>query len=273
MHVVQSEERAMKQTKELHLENCTIGKNVSEKYSPISGELYLKPFLDRGWEKTRGIFNNKGTKEWITLEHPNYKFLDTNDTIRIELLNSYDGSSALMIMGGIGRIACSNGLVVGKDFESFRFIHRGESVYKKLEQSYIPIMEKLDALKNKIEKLKAMTLNTKQVNELIINIYKEAVGKDTKTKKVTLLNIRNHILTQTQKPRRVEDSGLDAFTTMNVIQERMIRLGLFECSVNITDKELDRTQVVDISKNACEGKLSSIKLNEIITDKFLALVA
>lgn len=260
----------MNLTKQNHAENCTIAKKLSNQYAPVSSELYLKPFVDKGWTKTKGVFNNKGTKEWITLEHSNYSLGE--DKIRIELRNSYDGSGALMIMGGLGRIVCSNGLVVGKDFESFRFVHRGTSIYQRLEQSYDLIVAKLDSLKNKMDKLKQIQLNTQQVNNIIHEIYKEVVEKDTKTKKVTLLNVNTWILQQTQRPRRVEDEFTDAFTTMNVIQERIIRCGIFNCNVVKLDKELNSTEIVEVTKNASEGKLSSLKLNEIITEKFLDLV-
>jgi hypothetical protein len=261
----------MNVTKLNHAAKCKISHKLSNEYSPVSSELYLKPFVDKGWIKTKGVFNNKGTKEWITLEHPDYKLGE--DSIRIELRNSYDGSSALMIMGGLGRIVCSNGLVVGKDFESFRFIHRGDNVYERLEKSYDLIVAKLDELKNKMDKLKSIQLNTQQVNDVIHNIYKEVVEKDTKNKKVTLLNINTWVLQQTQRPRRKADESTDAFTTMNVVQEQIIRCGIFNCNVVETDKQLNQQQVKEVVKNRSEGKLSSMKLNEIITEKFLDLVS
>lgn len=258
----------MQTIRELHLENSDISDNLSAQYAPVSSKLFLQPFVDQGWYTVKNINNKK--KEWITLEHPDYKFTN-NDTIRLEIINSYDGSCRLNIMGGLGRIVCSNGLVIGRDFEAFRFVHRGNKIYDKLKTSYGLIVAKLNKLKSDADTLKELILNKDEVNNIITGIYKEILESDTDTKKVTLIKVSDYVLDLTQRPRRKEDKYDDAFTIMNIVQEKIIRQGFFHAEVNELDKVKNVSIQKHVSKNRSENKLSSIKMNDIISSHFLSL--
>jgi len=176
-----------------------------------------------------------------------------------------------MIMGGLGRIVCSNGLVIGKDFESFRFVHRGTSIYDRIDNAYDKIIVKLDELKNKINVMKDYNPTSMEIRTVIDNVFRRMIDSDSPklTKRFVSICSLHNIIT----PRREADTEKDAFTVLNVIQENLVRNGYFDYYVQETNKETGE-QITKIStKRATEGKLSSLKLNEVITDEFLKLVA
>jgi hypothetical protein len=260
-------------SKQNHINKTTgkIAEHLSDKYSPVSTEILLQPFLSRGWEIVSSRTNKKKSREWLTLEHEAFKIGD--DTVRIEVTNSYDGSTALNIMGGIGRLVCSNGLVVGKDFETFRFIHKGNKIYEKLDNAYEKIVAKLEQLKGKIDALNDVTLDEVQTVNSVRNIYKKLIESDGEKKKVELVSIPEDTLKLTLQTHRDADKGKDAYTVLNVVQENIVRNGVFTAIVEETDKETGEKTRRLLRKRPSEGKLSSLKANEVITDEFLKTVA
>jgi hypothetical protein len=248
-----------------------IAEHLSDKYMPVSTEILLEPFINKGWKIVESKANKKGSREWLTLEHEAFRI--GGDNVRIEVTNSYDGSTALNIMGGIGRLVCSNGLVVGEDFEAFRFIHKGENIYEKLDNAYEKIVAKLNELKTKVETLNNTVLDHGQTLNIVRNIYKKMIETDGVKKSVKLVSIPEDTFQLTFQAHRDADKGNDAFTVLNVVQENIVRNGVFSAIVEETDKETgEKTQRL-IRKRPSEGKLSSLKANEAITSEFLKAVA
>jgi hypothetical protein len=58
---------------------------------------------------------------------------------------------------------------------------------------------------------------------------------------------------------------------MNIVQEKIIRQGFFHAEVNELDKVKNVSIQKYVSKNRSENKLSSIKMNDIISSHFLSL--
>lgn len=249
-----------------------ISDKLSNKYAPVNTELLIQPFVDKGWYAVKTVKNKHNTKDWVTLEHDDFRFLN-GDTVRIEVRNSYDGSSSLMLMGGIGRIVCSNGLVIGTDFESFRFRHSGTRIYTELENAYEKIVAKLHQLKEKVNALNNIYLSPVERIRVLNNIYSRVVSSNGDKVKTELTLVPNNVIDDTFKAHRIEDEGLDAWSMLNVVQENIVRHGVFECIVTNTDKESGVTEKVRKTKRGSEGKLSSLELNKIISDEFLKVVA
>jgi hypothetical protein len=157
-------------TRESHtlLSQDKLVKGLSEQYAPVSTELLLKPFFDNGWEVKRKRSNKRGTKEWLTLNNPNFLF-DNGDEFTLDVLNSYNGLSALKIFFGIGRIVCLNGMVVG-DMDHFKYVHRGNQIYQNIENDYDKIVAKLLDVKAKIERLKNTFLPPSELHNTINRI-------------------------------------------------------------------------------------------------------
>ena len=258
----------------LHKNNTTYDQSLSDQYAPVSTQLLLKPFFDKGWyiHKHTSQFNKKGLgKENVTLRNDDYMY-SNGDFLTIECLNSNNGSQALLLMGGYGRIACSNGLVIG-DVEHGRFIHRGTRIYEKLNNKYDQIVAHLDRMKTEVDKLKERELDKESTERVIYNIANRIFNKDSKKSRVEVKNITPYAMRQLRKPRRTADLGFDAFTRMNVVQENIIRRGLLWANVEKTNKETSEVELTTMSKNRCENKISAIDLNKIITEEFLREVA
>lgn len=260
-------------TRESHtlLSQDRLVKGLSEQYAPVSTELLLKPFFDNGWEVKRKRSNKRGTKEWLTLNNPNFLF-DNGDEFTLDVLNSYNGLSALKIFFGIGRIVCLNGMVVG-DMDHFKYVHRGNQIYQNIENDYDKIVAKLLDVKAKIERLKNTFLPPSELHNTINRIASNIFNKDGEKFKTETLGVDYFDRNQLLETHRSDDLGTDAWTQLNVVQENIVRLGRLQASVKKTDKSDNTSIVTKMVKRCCENKLSSFELNKIISDEFFKAVA
>lgn len=64
--------------------------------------------------------------QWLLPAHTQMVRQGVEATLRVILLNSYDGTAALHCRTGSFNWACANQAVSGKEFGSFKFIHSGE---------------------------------------------------------------------------------------------------------------------------------------------------
>ena len=259
--------------KELTVNN--VSKRVSDKYAPVSTLLFIKPFLDKGWINKKGktFENKKGVihREIIELIHPNYKSVHGDITLKV--VNSYDASSALRIYVGIHRQVCSNGLVMMVEGEQFRFIHRGTSIYERLENSYDEIVAYLDTVKVRTTLLENKVFNLEEKRQLVENIAKRVWEKDAKTEKVELIGLTPFRTRQITQRRRQDDLKDDAFTFFNVIQENITRHGKLQASVKVTNKETNVTSIKTVSKRKTENQIHDLRMNQIIFEETLKLAA
>lgn len=267
----------MFKTKEqLHKANANFDQEkLSDQYAPIDTDILLMPFTNRGWyvHKHRKSFNNKGLgTEQVTLRNDNYMY-PSGDFLTIEALNSNNGSTSLMLMGGYGRIACSNGLVIG-DVESGRFVHRGRSIYEKLENQYEKIVAHLDKIKSDVDLLKSNQVDSEQVLTAIDNIAFNTFNLDSKKKKVEVVGYGYGTLKRLVRPNRRADLGQDAFTVMNVVQENILRFGKLTVKIKETNKESGEERIRFTTKRAMEHKVKGqVEMNKLITESFLKVVA
>ena len=249
-----------------------VSEKLSDQYAPVSTKLLLQPFFNKGWVNVNKKRNKKGSREWLTLEHPEFKFTN-GDTIRLEVVNSYDGSSSLKIMAGIGRLVCLNGMVVGKDFEQFKFVHRGNKIYENIEKSYEQIVAKLAGLKEKVDRLNNIILPPQATHNIINNIAKRVFESNGEKKIVSVVGVDFTVRNSLLERHRQEDLNGDAWTTLNVIQENIIRNGRLTARIGETNRETNETVFKDTNKKSNEGKMSSLELNKIITEEFFKAVA
>jgi hypothetical protein len=260
-------------TEQLHKATTTVAEHLSDKYAPINTHLVLAPFFENGWEvsRKREYLNRKGigTQHYV-LTHPDFLY-PNGDNLTVEALNSNDGSKALMLMGGYGRVVCSNGLVIG-DIESGRFIHRGTSIYEKLENKYDEIIGHLTKIKADVELLKNTTYTEEMIEQAVTNICLEVFGGETKKYSRQVI-VSPRLFRAVTRIRREGDMGKDLFTALNVVQENIIRRGGLWVTVTTTNKETGEKTTEVKGKNASENRLSSVRLNKIISQSFLKVVA
>lgn len=123
-----------------HIVNGETGKTIrvaSDSYTVVQNDFAVDT-IETALRKSRldltdarfGVdYSHDGARmfaQWLLPAHTSVIRPGVEATLRIVLLNSYDGSSALHARTGAYNWVCANTSVSGKEFGSFRFTHSGE---------------------------------------------------------------------------------------------------------------------------------------------------
>lgn len=161
------------------------------------------------------------TKHMIRFRHPDMNVSKVGDlTPEVILINSHDGTSAYKLMAGLFRLVCSNGLIVSEStIGSLSVPHKGDIAHRVIEGSFEIVKQTKDSLQI------TEAWSNLQLSAGEQSAYAEAAhtmrfadsdGKvDTPITAAMLL-----------APRRHQDDAPDLFTTMNRVQENVIKGGL-----------------------------------------------
>jgi hypothetical protein len=156
----------------------------------------------RGFQKHRVIFNSpllKATEDGVP---------------QLLLTNSHDGTSAVVLQLGFFRLVCSNGLVIGKSISTpIAIRHKGKDLEERLVAAVNDIVRQASELSEHIEKMKSTVLTVKQVTEFQTKALRLRVDEDAVVESFAF------------PIHRQDDTPMDVFTVMNVIQESLIRGG------------------------------------------------
>jgi hypothetical protein len=135
----------------------------------------------------------------------------------LALLNSHDGSSRYKLLAGRIRYACLNGMFVSEDtFGELSVSHTGDVVGRVIEGSY-QVIDGAQRAGAVIGEWKGLQLNQDERRE-----FAQAAGLlrwDGEEHKAPVEPVR------LLEPRRREDTGLDLWSTFNVVQENLVRGG------------------------------------------------
>jgi len=131
----------------------------------------------------------------------------------IVLINSHDRTSSYQLMAGIFRVVCNNGLVAGDTFDSVKVQHSG-SVLNAMIEGTCRIIEEFPQLGDTVKELQSVQLSPRQQ----VAYAKAALDLSESSIKLT----PDQIL----RPRRWADNSSDLWTTLNRVQENMVRGGL-----------------------------------------------
>jgi len=145
----------------------------------------------------------------------------------VVLVNSHDGSSTYQMTAGIFRFVCANGLVVGANlFEDIRIRHQGDVVGRVIEGAYT-VLDQFKIVGAHVDNMKSITLKDSE---------KQAFATSALVAKYGELQpgIESYAITEDQilSPRRSDDNNNDLWSTLNVVQENLIRGGLDSRSVS-----------------------------------------
>jgi hypothetical protein len=157
----------------------------------------------------------------------------------VELLffNSHDRTKSFTISAGIFRFVCSNGLVIADSvFESYKIKHLGDR-----ENDVAQAVANITAIKPKlmktIQKLEAIELSQAE---------KESFAKSS-----IPLRFEKHLEidhTDLLVPHREEDVKDDLYTTLNVIQENLLRGNILGVNKD-TGRRFTSKEIKSISKD------------------------
>lgn len=134
------------------------------------------------------------------------------NAVELLLFNSHDRTKSFSISAGIFRFVCANGLVVSESvYESYKIKHLGDR-----DNDVADAIRSITAIKPKLM-AKINTLSSIQLSQL---------EKETFAKLSIPLRFEEHLEINHQDlliPHREEDCKDDLYTTLNIIQENLIR--------------------------------------------------
>jgi hypothetical protein len=179
----------------------------------------------------------------------------------IVLVNSHDGTSSYNLMGGIYRVVCSNGLIVGDTSSEVRLRHSGRDVISGVIEGSYRVIEDIKAVAPRVEEFKALVLDPRQQLAFAEAALDLRWDRDEQGNSAAPINPE-----QMLNLRRWEDKGSDLWRVFNKVQENMIRGGLR--GVGATGRRTSTRAVASVSEN--------IKLNKALwtlTDRMASILS
>lgn len=194
--------------------------NVSDKYSFIPTINAVNHLRDAGWkpiEARQGsprLFEKRNfQRHSITFTKPE---LDLGDRrLQMTLYNSHDCGSSYILSGGVYRLVCSNGMVVGSNQAEYRHRHIGFNADHFIESAKF-VANKMNKIATNLTKWESIELTPNEQG-----IFASAAHE-------VMFQGKNPTIQPNQLliARRAADKGDDLWTTFNRIQENVIKGGL-----------------------------------------------
>jgi hypothetical protein len=203
---------------------------VSDRYSFLPTSSILKGMQENGWVPVRAEEQSVRTEARRGFQKHLIRFarsehLDTweKNQVRPEvvLLNSHDKSSAYQLHCGLFRLVCSNGMVVADaTFERISIKHSGFNPASVIEASF-KVLGAVPDIMNKVQLFQDRILTDAERLALATGAatYRWEDPNKAPVNPSMLLN-----------PRRYGDGAKDLWTTLNTVQENIIRGGQRDCS-------------------------------------------
>ena len=159
------------------------------------------------------------------------------NAVELLLFNSHDRSTAFSISAGIYRFVCANGLVIADSvFESYKIKHIGDR-FNDIHTAIDKITSFKPQLQHKIDTFESITLSQAEQESFARSSvslrFDEHVEIDYKDLLV---------------PHRDEDTKDDLYTTLNVIQENLLRGNISGTNSN-TGRKFTSREITSIGKD------------------------
>ncbi len=140
----------------------------SERYSYIPTAAVLTELRKDGFQpfmvcQTRGRQDDRRdyTKHLIRLRHASQ--INGAEANEIILLNSHDGTSSYLMLAGMFRFVCKNGLVCGDTVADVRVPHKGDVAGRVIEGAY-EVLHGFDRAQASRDAMRAITLDQGEAN-------------------------------------------------------------------------------------------------------------
>lgn len=248
-----------------------------ETYGFVNTRDVLDTFNKAGWspvstqygkvkEERRGF-----QKHLIRLENPLYKSIEglsqnNNSVPQLVLLNSHDSSTSMQLFFGLVRIACLNGIIAGTAINSMRLVH-SKSITSKLPQAIDYMVNNFGNFTNQVVALQNKTMSQAAQNEFVKRIY---------TARLESVNNIQKIDFSLPHALRAADTGNDAYSIFNRVQEKLIRGGIqyaYERQTKNEQGEVIDTRLVHSTTRKIASVTAQVKLNQLVYDTAMELAA
>jgi len=217
---------------------------VSDKYHFIPTIEVINQIKEHNWypvnvqeASVKDISKEGFQRHLVRFRHFDDLLNPQSNAVELLLFNSHDRSTAFSISAGIYRFVCSNGLVIADNvFESYKIKHIGDR-----ENDVVTAIANITAFKpklqSKINAFESLDLSRQE---------KESFAKSAIPLRFTehLKVDHNDLLV----PHREEDVKDDLYTTLNVIQENLLR-GNISGQNKETGRKFTSREITSISKD------------------------
>jgi hypothetical protein len=197
--------------------------STSPSYAFLSTEKVLVALDRAGFRPVQALQTASRARSPLHARHlvrlrRTYEAIDFRDSIpELILTNSHDGTAAYHLRIGIYRVVCRNGLVVcDGTFPVWRVAHRG-NILDELISAAVQMAERFEALAVQVGRMELTVLEPERRLAFAARAaeIRYPDGKPNGFDPAKLL-----------VPRRAEDVGEDAWKTLNVVQEYLMRGGV-----------------------------------------------
>lgn len=238
---------------------------TSNRYTFVNTEHIVDRLARSGWYPVKA--NQVSSFKPETKLHGKHIIRFRNNTLdkigdsfpELVLTNSHDAKSAFRFMLGVFRLVCSNGMVVcDKAFDSIRVTHVGYAD-RLVSEASERILQEAVGLATRIDKFSNKQLSAQQVMQFCSDAA--TLRWETPLVNPIMLNI----------PRRTEDAKTDLWTTVNRVQENLLKGGV-PYTRTVTDKYGQPKQQQHRTKDIRSIDLQ-VKLNQrlwVLADKLAA---
>lgn len=160
-----------------------------------------------------------------------------DNAVELLLFNSHDRSTAFSISAGIYRFVCSNGLVIAESvFESYKIKHIGD---------------RTDDVATAIDKITSYKPQLEQKINSFESVALSQAEQESFARSSIPLRFEKHLQVDFKDlliPHRDEDMKDDLYTTLNVIQENLLR-GNISGVNRETGRRFTSREITSISKD------------------------
>ena len=143
-------------------------------------------------------------------------------------VNSHDGTTSYHMMNGVFRTVCANGLISGDLENNFKARHSGNIIQDVIDVAF-KVVGYADEVMETVASMKGTTLKTKEQLLLAEYALKARFSVDDEDDDVIEATAIKELAFTPQdilKTRRFADNSKDLYTTMNVLQENIIKGGI-----------------------------------------------
>ena len=196
---------------------------TSAKYTFISTERVLAGLMEAGFMPVEARQAQSRRASPLHARHVvrlrrRFETVQLKDSVpEVVFLNSHDGTSSYQLRLGIFRVVCTNGLVVSRGaFPGVCVPHRGD-VVGEVVAGALQIAERFEGLALQVERMERRSLHVD-----------EQLGFAGRALALRFPNVAESGMQPSQllKARRSGDTGQDLWSTLNKVQENLIRGGL-----------------------------------------------
>lgn len=203
----------------------------SSRYAYIPTKIILDGMIAEGFVpvlakqgNTRVEGKAEFTKHLIRLRHRSQEFRPGAAVREVVLINSHDGTSSYHLYAGLFRVVCLNGLVTGDHYQSVKVSHTGDVRDRVIEGAFEVLSETKRAVE-RADEWRALPLAREEQVAFAYAAHElrfPALTDETETDRLARVPVDP---TRLLEVRRSDDRSSDLWTTLNVIQEHVVRGG------------------------------------------------